>query len=214
MGDMKKLALILTILTSTLIPLAVSNALIFDKNTYIENAKKAGTFDEQSEKVNVVEKLIAFFKFQQDAPNEFNGREKNHLYDVRQLISAIAIAAQILAIPSITILAYFAFKGKSQDALHAIQIGAAFSAALTTALCIAIAIWFDKLFYLFHVTLFQDGSFEFPASDLLIQMFGNSFFYNFGLQTLAYSIFAGISIAIGIQLIKGRYAPIVKKSKK
>jgi len=200
--------LVCAFLLFLIVPMSVFSFLVFDKNSYVSNAKAAGNFDENNVfAVKAVNDLISFFKFEGEVPSQFSEKEKMHLFDVRLLISQVLIFFYsvsvvfclfslflITKIKKFSLVREFVCRVLSETGLMGIFVITFFGSLMFFL--------FGPIFSLFHAVFFASGTFEFAGTDLLISLFGGSFFQNFAVQIISWSFFAFASLILASLLIR------------
>lgn len=188
---------LLFILIPFLIILFSFNFLIYDYNFYSE------TFDNNLNESFVKENTLNLFDYFQgkgELNNNFNEKEKLHLEDVKVLINKFLFIFYILSFIFIFSLIYLLYKKDFKTISFNFITG-----GCLTLLIILIFYLFDfsNLFYNFHLLMFSNDLWLLnPETDLLINIFTESFFFNFFKRIiLNSSIISSILILIGI-LIK------------
>lgn len=109
-------------------------------------------------------------------PSQFNEKEQGHLMDVVFLMRL----GFLLFILSMLFFAYLIKR------TNFIKKGFYFSIIL---LLILIIMPFKIIFTIFHLILFPQGNWTFPADSIIIQTFPFEFFYFYAISLLLYSIF-------------------------
>jgi integral membrane protein (TIGR01906 family) len=99
----------------------------------------------------------------------FNGREHEHMADVRSVFRGAEVAA-LLALGVIV----FRVRRARRDAraLRLVRDGAAWAAGLVAMIGVAAAVAFEPMFQLFHQVFFPQGNFLFdPATSNLVRLY-------------------------------------------
>lgn len=135
--------------------------------------------------VQPTKQLMQYFWHKADVPNIFSADEKAHLADVRQLISYASYLLEILVI----IVSYCMINNWRK----VIRWGGGLLAAL---LLLAAAIPFDALFTHFHKLFFPQGNWMFAADSMLIQLYPETFFANYGIAIGIHALLAAFVFII------------------
>jgi integral membrane protein (TIGR01906 family) len=126
-----------------------------------------------------------------------NAREIQHMRDVRAVFAGFAalVLASIVALLLTAILARRT-PGAATRAWRAVRGGAAGLAVTLVVVGAIAAAAFDSLFELFHELFFPAGTFTFdPATDHLVQLFPDQFWFETTLAVSAVAMVASIAVA-------------------
>lgn len=119
----------------------------------------------------------------------FNERELAHLVDVKTLTDAIRVWGRWTAAGLAVIFAWLLSRAKTRPrAFRALQRGGGLTAVLVAGLLLAIPFGWPFFFIGLHQLLFPPGSWTFAATDTLIRLFPNAFWYGYG-QSLIVTLF-------------------------
>ena len=153
--------------------LLIGNALVFDTALY-NSLLRPGA-------VQPTMQVLDYFQGKGTVPDIFDAREKEHLTDVKQVISLLRWVSLVLLI---VFLALITKADTSKVFIRGFWI-------LVVLALLSGFIPFDTVFEKFHQTFFSDGSYLFPADSMLIIMYPVGFFQAFFSyiisMTLAYS---------------------------
>ena len=190
---MRKIIIIVLIISFVFsLYLASTEYLIHNKDFYEKEFTKHNIYDRVYNADEISEKLIGFFKEENNLPLSFNEKEKSHLEDVKKLIDngkGLLVFLSLLNIILISIIL-------SNDNLKKILISSGVFAIILPIPFLLFS--FSNIFTKFHLILFPQGNFQFPLDSLLIQLFPQEFFYDSLINiVLNSSIFAIILILMG-----------------
>lgn len=183
--------------------------MLFDEDFYQREFEKHGVYEtvgkENVDKVN--SELLAYFR---DGKKNnlldtefFNLEEKKHLLDVKGVLQNVFSLFNFLVIISVLLLAILVcFRDYKKTALILV-LGGALTLVISSILIVSFGFNFDASFALFHKLLFKEGTWLFPSSGNLVNMYPGGFFYditkdlfiNTTLQAFAL-VFMGISVLI------------------
>jgi integral membrane protein (TIGR01906 family) len=186
--------------------------LIFNQSFYFYEQNKTGVFQamNQSEAQNLTLEVINYLHKGYDLEN-FTAREITHLHDVKYLIDIDLILGSI-CILLFVIFCYFNYKDKRFPDIF-IYSGAAVI-LLLALLFFMILINFDFFFRLFHVALFEPGTWVFdPDIEVIKQLFPNKFFSDFVLINVMITLVLSLAAIIFSFIYKKafKHSPIRKK---
>ncbi len=177
---------------------------------------------------NVAKQLIDYFDLRTDTPQIivvragekfrlFNDRELIHLQDVRDLIQLdyrVQIGALFLII-LLALILFFVFRVQWRVFLKGIFWGGVITAGLMIVLAVWALIGFEQFFILFHLISFSNAFWMLnPATDYLIRLFPEGFFYDaaalgFGSIILEAFLIIGAILAI-LKLMPVKKKPVNK----
>lgn len=168
------------------------------------------------EAIYLHEKVINFIKGKNsNLPNEFNEREKQHLWDVRNLVSMSTILLYILIISFILLLIISALILKVNNYItnfvgKVLIFGGFLTIALAAVLYLFISSNFSATFNSFHKLLFDKGTYVFdPAKDLIVNMYPEELFMELGTR-----ISKGVVIASAVFILFGSLLLFKSKNKR
>lgn len=171
-------------------------------NNYSENVSNSQMLAE-----DVTNNLVSYMRGKSEL-KYFSQEEKSHLRDVKFIISGINFIYYSSVVIFLLILIIFYYKFKSnmgfvEKLSKMVLYGSITSLTFIVAILLLIIFFFQELFLLMHVILFPQGNWMFDQTSLLITLFPNQFFINFGLRIFIYALFQSIIfLIIGIWLRK------------
>ena len=192
-----------------LLPLAIflisAQFVILNEAFYHKQFEKHGVYDNfpvPEEQLNEqVHKLVGFLNKENELELDIlSEKEKQHLYDVQDLIHKYKIATWIIV--ALTLLMMLAARNAK------IILQACVSTLIWSGLFLGlIAISFEKIFTLFHEVTFSNDLWQLdPQKDVLINIFPQEFFY----ELVAAIILRGLIIAAILGAIMAIYLAIKK----
>lgn len=179
----------------TLVPLEDRQPIV---DTTLEYVKGAGD-----------DGLIADMAFDDGRP-VYNEREVRHLRDVRVLVDRLSVVYIVGGVVLLLAAAYLAWTGRARSLASALGAGAGFTIVLIAFIGVVAAFAFQFFFVRFHRVFFEGVTWMFPASDTLIQVFPEKFWYDASLLivllTLVEAAIVGI-VALGVLILRRRRRP-------
>ena len=165
---------------------------------------------------SINEKVINFITGKNnDAPNEFNDREKQHLQDVRKIVGISTIVLYVFIIVFIALLIISALTLKINNYIinfvgKVLVFGGFLTIILAGLLFFFISSDFSAAFESFHTLLFEKGTYVFdPAKEMIVRLYPEQIFMDLG---------NGISKAVAISsigiILLGLILLLMSKSKK
>ncbi len=198
--------IVLTILVISLpiiVIIASANSVIFNNSTYT----KTGEIENKEKTIN---NILNYFQNDQEflSPQEFNQREITHMADVKKVIQNMNSFLLFYTSLSIILLLYTSTKLSNKNfkkfLSDYLRIGSIITLITITTLSF-LALNFDFAFNLFHSLLFQQGTWLFPKSSVLIQLFPIAFFQQISLNIFSKILLAGfVLVLIGFSLKKSK----------
>lgn len=138
-----------------------------------------------------------------ELPNEFNEREKQHLFDVRSLVKISTITLYVFIILFVILLLSSAFILKVNNKIinfvsKVLIYGGFLTLGLALILFLLINTDFSSAFGSFHKLFFQQGTYVFdPAKEIIVNLYPEELFMDLGLR-MSNMIIIGAVIAISI----------------
>lgn len=205
-----KVLLILTI--PFLIFLIAANQLGFDKSYYTSKISEYQILKNVPEAISLNEKTIDFVSGNKDAlPEQFNEREKQHLIDVRNAVKISRILLYILIFLFMLLLILSIHQLKSNNLIKnfagkILAFGGLLTIVIAALLFIFINFNFSSTFEMFHIIIFEQGTYTFdPSRELLVNIYPEQLFMDLGLRISKAVIFMSTAIiAIGLFLLKSK----------
>jgi len=194
-----------------LLPLLVllSNAYFFGFNDafYHNEFEKIGTYDRVENADEIINNTFLFVNGQEDL-KFFSDREKSHMEDVKEVVSSFFFALLALKL----LVAFLIIKIRK---IEIITKAFQYSLIWFTIVVLSLLFFnFSDLFTSFHGIFFEQGTWVFSQSDLLIQLFPSQFFQDISktiiLNALYQLAIATIALSVLNKLVKQRF---IKKKK-
>ena len=217
--------IILSASTALMIYLSVLRSVAFDHDLYMSEFEKhnvycdfGGRYDIDNESALLIDYIRSG---EGGLDSEFyNQKEKDHMVEVRQLFRTSGILLDIAVIVSIFSLALLIIIVKNLTANMSkkrqmawvknvfsnllISIGAVVD--IIAVLFILLSLTFSTSFFRFHQLLFSTDTWMLnPATDNLIRMFPEAFFFDIFARIILFSLISGtILLAIGVFIKLGK----------
>lgn len=180
--------------------LLVINIVGFNNSFYREKFSEYNVDENIS---SLHEKVINFVKGEnQELPNEFNEREKQHLFDVRNLIGISTIMLYIFIALFVILLLASAFilkiNNKIVNFVSKVMIyGGFLTVLLALILFLLINTNFSSAFESFHSLLFKKGTYVFdPAKEMIVRLYPEQLFMDLGSRISTWLIVSSIIIVL------------------
>ena len=148
-------------------------------------------------------------------PNEFNEREKEHLLDVRNIVSVSKLSLYVLFLLFTLLLLMSAFMLKINNYIanfigRVLVFGGFLTIALASILFFFINFDFASAFEAFHSLFFDKGTYAFdPAKELIVNLYPEQLFMDLGLKISKWAVLASV-----IVILAGAFLIFKSKSKK
>ena len=200
---------LLILILPFMLVLLVANLIGFDDLFYQEKFSEYKVQLEVPQAISLHEKVINFIKGENnELPADFNGREKQHLLDVRNLARALTILLYIFIILFVLLLIVSALILKINNYIinfvgKVLFFGGFLTITLAAALLFFINSDFPSAFDSFHQLFFEKGTYLFdPAKDLIVKLYPEQLFMDLGLKiSIRIFIISVIIIILGIFLM-------------
>ncbi|RME44843.1 MAG: TIGR01906 family membrane protein [Chloroflexi bacterium] len=159
------------------------------------------------------ESLIADMTFDDGRP-VYNQREIRHLTDVRVLVRRTSIAHIVSGLVILLGAAYLIWTGRSRAAARALATGSALTVGIIGGIGIIAALAFRFFFVRFHRIFFEGGTWMFPTTDTLIQVFPEKFWFDASLLIVILTLVEAAVIGVlalawlGIRRRRARRQPV------
>jgi len=159
---------------------AFDNA-VFDEDFYFIQHEKNGVYARFGKDVaddNTLD-VLEYLKGKGELNNTFfNQKEIEHMQDVQKLFSSARILFFVLLATFILLLYNYFKKSRSFKDLSKIFLWSSILIFCIVGISIILSVWFDKLFYIFHLIFFTNDKWLLnPATDNLIILFPGNFFF-------------------------------------
>jgi len=210
---------LLILILPFLLFLLVLDYAAFDKEFYEEKFMELNVQRDVPAAMPLHEKVISFISGKNNQlPNEFNEREKQHLLDVREIAGILTIALYALITLFALLLGISAFALKISNYLmnfvgKVLVFGSFLTVALAAALFFLISSDFSNAFESFHRLFFEKGTYIFdPANEIIVKLYPEQLFMDIGLRISKGVFFASAAaIAIGAFLMLKPKRALCKK---
>ena len=202
---MRSIALILLILALPVFILMLNlNLQVYNEKFYLKEFEKDNVYDNVGKDLAIenTKLLFGYFKNKNDLDlSFFNEKEKLHLVDVKNLLNTSRILLYFSIGILILAITYLIYK-KDFDGLNFGLIIGNIVAFVILAFLVLISLFdFGSLFLNFHLGVFSNDLWQLnPATDKLIQMFPEEFFFDAFMNILINS-FVVIITVFGILFI-------------
>ena len=189
---MKKILIFLFIISLVFsIYLTSAKYMTFNQNFYKKEFSKNHIYDKIYNADEINEKLLGFFKDENNLPLIFNEKEASHLKDVKNIIKKGNLLLIILSLTNIVLLSLALFYSVKLKKL--MLYSGIFTLVLPTPF---LFFTFSNLFIKFHLLLFPQGNWIFPIDSTLISLFPNEFFYNILIRIISSSMILGFILIL------------------
>ncbi|MEK6943728.1 MAG: TIGR01906 family membrane protein [Nanoarchaeota archaeon] len=175
------------ILTISFIVLSVAfNIYAFNNYFYKHEFEKYGVYSEVKNADELHGKVIDFIKGRtNDLPDDFSQREKSHLEDVRNIISASNKLFYFFVVLYLVLFVYLSKKSKNikKEFGNIIFYGGIFTIVFGALIFLFIFFNFDSTFESFHKTFFPQGNYMFdPSKEIIVRLYPEQLFMDIGLR--------------------------------
>lgn len=136
----------------------------------------------------------------------YNDRELHHMADVQVLVDRVLLTHAAAAVLILASGAVLWRAGRRQAVLAALLRGGVFTLALAGAVGLFAVLGFSAFFVQFHESFFPPGTWMFPASDTLIQLFPLPFWFRASVAWLGLTALQGAVAAAGVRYLQRRGA--------
>lgn len=142
----------------------------------------------------------------------FNERELNHMMDVKRLTDAIRWLALATAVPVIGGLLFLLRRPRMRQAGYlAVGQGGLFTVILLSGMTSLILFGWPFFFYQFHGLLFPAGTWTFAATDSLMRLYPERFFFDVGVVICLGAWLWGVLAAVTGYLLAWRATPVIRE---
>lgn len=139
----------------------------------------------------------------------YNQRELTHMIDVKHLTDAIRWVALVTAVIVGSSLGFLLARPQTRQLAYlSLGQGGLLTCALLTGLTAFIFFGWGFFFYQFHGLLFPSGSWTFDATDGLIRLYPERFFFDVGVVISGGALLWGVLTALGGYLLTWRAANV------
>lgn len=212
--------LLLKLSTIFLLPILIfllaGGFLAFNESFYKKEFAKYWVYDNVQNATLLHFQVLSFVQGKSaELPMQFNEREKQHLLDVRNVISASKILAYVLVILLVLLLYFSAFALKDKNKImnflgKSLFFGGLATVAAAGMLFLLISLNFLPTFESFHMLFFKSGTYAFdPSSELIVNLYPEGLFMDLGIR-----ISAGAAVISLVIVMLGTYLMLRHKAKR
>lgn len=209
MGFLTISKFLLIVILPFLLFLLVLNFVGFDNLYYQQKFLEYGVQQNVPEADSLHEKVINFITGKNnELPNEFNEREKQHFWDVRNIIRISTLALYAFIILFVLLLLVSAFILKINNKIinfvsKVLIFGGFLTVVLSLALFLFINYDFSSTFESFHRLFFQQGTYTFdPTNEVIVKLYPEQLFIDLGARISKWVIISAVVIILlGILLL-------------
>ncbi len=196
-----KLVLILTL--PFLLFLLVLNFVGFDNFFYKQKFLEYKVQEDVSNPMPLHEKVINFIKGKNnELPNEFNEREKQHLWDVRKIMNMFKLVLYIFIILFVILLIVSSFILKVNNKIinfisKVLIFGGFLTIILAIMLFLSINYNFLSTFETLHSLFFEKGTYVFdPAKEIIVKLYPEQLFMELGIKISKWVLIISVIIIL------------------
>ena len=196
--------------------LVVVNFYGFDSPFYQQKFLEYGVQQDVAEASALHQKIVNFVTGKNDElPDELNEREKQHLWDVRDVVRIATILLYILIILFIILLIVSALILKVNNYVinfvgKVLVFGGFLTILMSAIIFFLISSDFAAAFESFHKLLFEKGTYLFdPAKEMLVRLYPEQLFMDLGIKISEMVILASVVI-----ILFGTFLMLKSKNKK
>ena len=208
--------LLMVVILPFLLFIAVFNFYGFNMEFYREKFSEYKVQNDVPNAVSLNEKVINFITGKNnDVPNEFNDREKQHLLDVRKAVGISTIVLYVFVILFVVLLLVSALILKINNFIinfvgKVLVFGGFLTIILAGLLFFFISSDFSAAFESFHNIFFKQGTYTFdPAKEIIVRLYPEQLFMDLGFRISKLVIIASVAI-----ILLGSFLLFNSKSKK
>ena len=202
-----KLITILEFLLISILPfllfLLILNFAGFDNSFYKEKFSEYQIQKNIPAANSLHEKVMNFINGKNsELPNDFNDREKQHLWDVRGIVKISTILLYMLIIIFVFLLLVSAITLKVNNVItnftgKVLVFGGSLGIMLAAILFLFINSNFSAAFDSFHKLFFPGGSYAFdPAKEIIVQLYPEQLFMDLGIRISTWAIIASLIVIL------------------
>ena len=141
----------------------------------------------------------------------YSQKELTHLEDVRKIIDIFKMLEILSLILLLGTGLYLFFKFRASRLLKGLQAGAIVTVVFLGSVMLWALIDFDSIFYFFHIVSFSNDLWLLdPATDYLIMMFPEGFFFDSAILMVTTIIAAAIVVWFAAYIVKRVWQPVEK----
>ena len=199
----------LILIVPVLIFLLVFNFAGFSSSFFTKKFEQYGVNSKFPDSEAMHQKVLNFIEGKSnELPSDFNERERQHLLDVKMVISALTITLYIMVGLFLLLLVVSAFTLKVNSYIinfvgRVMVWGGVLTVALAALLFLFITFDFGSTFESMHQMFFQKGTYMFdPAKEAMVNLYPEQLFMDLGIRISAWIIISAILIIlIGLYLV-------------
>ena len=195
--------IVLIILLPLLLFLLVSYFTVFDNSFYQEKFLEYNVDKNIPDATQLHLKVVNFVQGKgTELPKQFNEREIQHLWDVRNIISKSKILLHAVLFSFILLLILSAYLLKSKNRFIKFLGSILFFGGLLTIIIAAFLFLFIKsnfspTFEAFHMMLFKSGTYTFdPATEMIVNLYPEELFMDLGTRISILVVIAAAIMAL------------------
>ncbi len=200
---------LLILMVPFLLFLLVLNFGAFDSLFFREKFSEYKVEQKVPQAILLHEKVINFITGKNnELPNDFNDREKKHLWDVRNIVRISTILLYTLVILFVLLLLISASILKVNNFIanfagKVLVFGGFLTIMLASALFFLINSDFSAAFESFHKLFFQQGTYSFdPAKEIIVNLYPEQLFMDIGIRISKWVVVASsVVMLLGALLI-------------
>lgn len=194
---------LLVLIIPLLLFLLILNAVGFDSSFYRQKFSEYGVESKVPNAGSLHQEIMDFIKGDADRlPNEFNEREKQHLWDVRNLVGFGTIAMYILIILFIGLLVLSTMTLKVNTYVNKfvgkiLLFGGLLTLFLAGIIFLFIISDFDASFESFHKAFFAPGTYSFDAGrEMIVNLYPEQLFMDLGIRISKWAIISAVLVIL------------------
>ncbi|MAG91871.1 hypothetical protein CMO83_04290 [Candidatus Woesearchaeota archaeon] len=212
MGFLTFSKILLILLLPFLLFLLVFNIVSFDNLFYEKKFAEYQVDQNVAGADSLHEKVINFIRGgNNELPDDFNEREKQHLFDVRNTIRFSTIVFFILIVIFVILLLIAVYTLKINNYITSfvgkiLVFGGFLTIILAAVLFLLINSDFAATFESFHLLFFEKGTYLFdPANELIVNLYPEQIFMDLGIKISVWVVLASIIVVVlGFYLLKNK----------
>ena len=202
MNLLKLSRFLLILILPVLIFLGAAKFAAFDGSYYEKKFLEYGLYEGIPQLSSIHNRVIDFIKGKNnELPDAFNEREKQHLADVRGVVRELSNFLYFLIVLFLVLSITSIYKLKNKKRIINFLGGALFYSGLltiTVSVILFLLIIFDfaAAFESFHMMFFEKGSYIFdPSKEMLVRIYPEDLFMDLGLRIMKFVLLISLIIA-------------------
>ena len=191
--------------------LCAAHLSIFDLSFYNREFLQYGVQNEVQDVFSINEKVIKYIGGKSsELPAVFNGRETQHLYEVREIIKKSRLSLYLIIVSFTALLAYSSFLLKGNGSFidytgNMLVYGGLFTLFFSAAIFLLIISNFSGFFDAFHESLFRKGTYLFdPSREIIVRIYPEQLFEDMGNKISATAVEISLMSYIAGMLLLNR----------